>query len=152
MSTPDLMPILSTGDHDHPSQGACVMELCSFLAGEEWSDTPVCTHPVLAVWAQDVNDELSDQNRHLILSRLPRLMNSAAECGLNGEPLDSNLVDALCGWAESHSGTLAIDGSDVRRLRFLDGLLDHYDLLTGRTDVTPLTADDHARLVQLANA
>lgn len=152
MNTPDLMPILSAGYHGNPSEGACVMELCSYLAGEEWSGWPTCTHPVLAVWAQNVNDELSDQNRHLILSRLPRLMNSAAECGLDEEPLDSNLADALRGWAGSHSGMLAIDGSDGRRLRFLDGLLDEYDRLTGRTDVAPLTADDHTRLLQLTNA
>ena len=67
MSTPDFMPILSKGAHDEGSGQACVMEMVSFLAGEEWSDSPSCTHPVLARMAQVVNDRLPDAERHRLV-------------------------------------------------------------------------------------
>lgn len=73
MSTPDFMPILSKGAHPDPSEGACVMEMVSFLAGEEWSDTPSCTHPVLARMAQVVNDRLPDAERHRLVPLIGRL-------------------------------------------------------------------------------
>src|SRR4029077_9468441 len=57
---PDLVPVLSRGKHRHPRQGACFMELASFVAGERWSDHPACTHPLLASLARLVNDATSD--------------------------------------------------------------------------------------------
>lgn len=77
MTTPDLMPILSSGDHASPKEGACVMEMASYLAGEEWSDSPACTHPVLASMARVVNDRLGDSARQSLLPLLPRLMGTA---------------------------------------------------------------------------
>src|SRR5690606_3596459 len=66
MTIPDFMPVLSAGAHDHPSEGACVMEYVSLLAGEDFSDSPVCTHPVLAAGAGAVNDSLPENERHLL--------------------------------------------------------------------------------------
>lgn len=77
MHTPDLMPILSAGSHRDPSKGACIMEMASFLAGEEWSDAPACTHPVLARMARAVNDRLPDSERGALLDLLPRLMDTS---------------------------------------------------------------------------
>ena len=65
---PELVPVLSRGKHRSPRQGACFMELASYLAGERWSDHPACTHPLLAALARDVNDYSSDAGR----SRLAR--------------------------------------------------------------------------------
>lgn len=78
MNIPDGMPVLSAGAHSGPSEGACIMEYASVIAGEEWSDTPACTHPVLTLVAQKVNDDLSDADRHLLLPLLPRLMGTSA--------------------------------------------------------------------------
>ena len=39
--------ILGKGGHD-PSTGACVMEAAAYIAGEDWSDHPDCTSPVIA--------------------------------------------------------------------------------------------------------
>lgn len=80
-TTPEYMPVLSRGAHSGPSKGACIMEYVSFIAGEEWSDTPACTHPVLTRVAQNVNDILSDADRHLLLPLLPRLMGTSARTG-----------------------------------------------------------------------
>jgi len=57
---PELVPALSRGRHRSPRQGACLMELASYLAGERWSAHPACTHPLLAALARDVNDHTSD--------------------------------------------------------------------------------------------
>ena len=84
----DYMPVLSSGVHDDPSQGACVMEYVSLLAGEPWSDTPACTHPVLARAAQVVNDELDDSERHQLVPLIGRLFGTAE----SGTPLDEQKV------------------------------------------------------------
>ena len=35
---------------------ACAMTALAWIAGEDWSDRPVCAHPLLASWVIDVND------------------------------------------------------------------------------------------------
>jgi hypothetical protein len=53
------------------------MEYVSLLAGEPFSDTPACTHTVLAKAAQIVNDRLSDADRHLLVPLIGRLFGTA---------------------------------------------------------------------------
>lgn len=77
--TPDLMPILSQGKHRRPRNGACFMELASFLAGEKWSDHPRCTHPLLAELARSVNDNVGDDARTRLAPLIPEVI------GLNGD-------------------------------------------------------------------
>lgn len=60
---PDGVPVLSRGRHRNARKGACFMEMASFLAGEQWSDHPACTHPLLATVARCVNDLSDDQAR-----------------------------------------------------------------------------------------
>ena len=84
MHTPDFMPVLSAGAHANPKEGACVMEMVSFLAGEDWSDRPACTHPVLAEMARSVNDRLPDDERQKILPLMGRLFGTA-ETGTDRE-------------------------------------------------------------------
>jgi hypothetical protein len=59
----DFMPVLSAGRHRNARRGACFMEYASFLAGQRWSDHPLCTHPSLAALARLVNDLTSDSTR-----------------------------------------------------------------------------------------
>jgi hypothetical protein len=68
---PDLVPRLSRGKHRKPRQGACFMELASYLAGERWSDHPACTHPLLAGLARLVNDHTTDAARGRLLDLVP---------------------------------------------------------------------------------
>ena len=49
----------------NPRKGACFMEYASYLAGEDWSDHPACTHPLLAAIARHVNDCTTDAARIL---------------------------------------------------------------------------------------
>lgn len=77
--TPELMPTLSAGRHRTARQGACFMEFASYLAGERWSDHPVCTHPLLAALARDVNDLTTDAARGELMPLVTRVI------GLNGD-------------------------------------------------------------------
>ncbi len=85
----DVMPLLSSGRHRSPRQGACFMEFASYLAGERWSDHPACTHPALAFLARMTNDCTSNRAR----SRLAELIPSVI--GLNGDEPQVELVVAL---------------------------------------------------------
>lgn len=69
----DGLPTLAGGAHVPGEGKACVMEYVALLAGEPWTDTPECTHPVLALAAQEVNDRLPDQDRHLLVPLIGRL-------------------------------------------------------------------------------
>ena len=84
MTAPDFLPVLAAGSHLNPAAGACVMEYVSLLAGERFSDTPSCTHPVLAAMAQVVNDRLSNADRPLLVPLIGRLFGTAE----TGTPLE----------------------------------------------------------------
>jgi hypothetical protein len=127
------MPILSRGCHESPAEGACFMELASFLAGERWSDRPKCTHPVLAGIARLVNDYMTDEGRHRLLPLLPRYMGTTA-----GRD-DRRVADALRAWMESYPHAVGMFGGnaagDDALLAYATGLVDEYDRLTGRSPV-----------------
>jgi hypothetical protein len=73
MTAPDFLPTLSSGSHDAGQGEACVMEYVSMLAGEEWSDRPECTHPLLAHEARTTNDLLRDGDRPRLVPLIGRL-------------------------------------------------------------------------------
>jgi hypothetical protein len=70
--------ILSTGRHRDPSEGRCLLELVSTLAGEPWSDHPRCVHPVLGSIARRVNDACSDAARDDLVPLAPVLIGTAS--------------------------------------------------------------------------
>jgi hypothetical protein len=71
---PALVPVLSRGKHRSARQGACFMELVSYLAGERWSDHPACTHPLLAALGRDVNDYTSNAGRTRLVELVPSVI------------------------------------------------------------------------------
>ena len=48
---------------DSPDEGACVMELASMLAGEEFSDQPVSVCPVIGAFLRKHNDSIDDERQ-----------------------------------------------------------------------------------------
>jgi hypothetical protein len=54
---------LGTGRHLSPSDGVCVMELASMLAGEKFSDHPAAVCPVIAAFLRAYNDSIDDRRR-----------------------------------------------------------------------------------------
>lgn len=79
MHIPDAMPTLSAGSHDAEHGEACVMEYVSLLAGEEWSDRPDCTHPLLAHEARTTNDLLRESDRTRLVPLIGRLFGTAED-------------------------------------------------------------------------
>lgn len=70
---PDGLPTLSAGSHREGEGKACVMELVSVIAGESWSDKPMCVHPMLRAASIVVNDMLDDEHRNLMVPVMLRL-------------------------------------------------------------------------------
>ena len=89
VTAPELMPVLSRGKHRNPRQGACFMEMVSFLAGQRWSDHPGCTHPLLAEMARLVNDDVTDQLRPQLVPMIPSVI------GLTSDDLHMDVAIAL---------------------------------------------------------
>jgi hypothetical protein len=79
MAVPDFLPTLSHGAHDADAGEACVMEYVSLLAGEEWSDRPECTHPILAHEARTTNDLLLDHDRPRLVPLVGRLFGTTED-------------------------------------------------------------------------
>ena len=79
MNVPDALPTLSAGSHDADHGEACVMEYVSLLAGEEWSDRPECTHPMLAHEARTTNDLLRDSDRARLVPLISRLFGTTED-------------------------------------------------------------------------
>ena len=59
---------LGAGSHNPPNGefDACVMEMTSYLAGEDWSDSPECVSPVIAAFMRRWNDDLDDKGRQML--------------------------------------------------------------------------------------
>jgi len=54
---------LSRGKHCSPDEGACVMELASMLAGEQFSDHPKSVCPIIAAFLRGYNDAVDEERR-----------------------------------------------------------------------------------------
>jgi hypothetical protein len=63
MSVSHQTVTLARGKHTSARSGACVMELASMLAGEEFSDRPASVCPVLAAFLRAYNDAVDDRRR-----------------------------------------------------------------------------------------
>lgn len=79
MTIPESLPSLSAGAHDADAGEACVMEYVALLAGEQWSDRPECTHPILAHEARTTNDLLLDRDRQRLVPLIGRLFGTAED-------------------------------------------------------------------------
>jgi hypothetical protein len=100
---------ITRGRHRSPDEGACVMELASMLAGERFTDRPVCTDPVIAAYLRALNDRLP----HRVRQRL--VPYAAAVVGTRGTEQDSRRWRDLC--LEYATGTC-----ERPRLRLFAGL------------------------------
>ena len=74
---PDLLPVLSRGKHKNPARGACFMEYTALLAGEPFSDAPVCVDRELAAVLRHANDILGDADRARLVPLLGRAIGLA---------------------------------------------------------------------------
>jgi hypothetical protein len=103
-TVPEFLPVISKGAHEDPSDGACVMEYVSMIAGEKWSDQPSCTHPVLAMAARFVNDKLSDAERYRMVPFIGRLFGT-------GDTFDKQLSVDLANWSAARAANAAANAA-----------------------------------------
>ena len=73
------VPWIRSGTGATPAEGGCVMQMVSWIADNEWIDSPPCVHPVIRSLAIYVNDELPDDERQKLLDLIPRMMNTNVE-------------------------------------------------------------------------
>src|SRR6478736_7155108 len=66
----EKIPALSSGSHAAESGEMCVMEAVSWVAGEPWSDHPVCACPVISSFLRSWNDGLPNDDRSRLLKPL----------------------------------------------------------------------------------
>ena len=69
---------LYSGAHAEDAHKACVMEAVCYVAGEEWSDSPVCACPVIGEFMRNWNDSLPDNETRdrLLKPLIARLVDS----------------------------------------------------------------------------
>jgi hypothetical protein len=75
----DRLPVLETvelksGSHADFEAGVCVMELVSYMAGEEFSDHPKCASPVLTSFLIRLNDSLPAELRQKLKPLVPKVI------------------------------------------------------------------------------
>jgi len=71
--------LLTTGAHDSPEQGMCMLEMAAYIAGEEFSDHPHCVCPTLAAFGRRWNDALDDQTRQRLKPYIPRMIGTRGD-------------------------------------------------------------------------
>jgi hypothetical protein len=69
---------LSKGKHTSPEDGACVMELASMLAGEQFSDHPAAVCPVIGSFLRAYNDSVDDSRRQDLYAYAARVVGTRA--------------------------------------------------------------------------
>lgn len=136
VNIPDGVPVLSAGKHRRPQQGACFMEMVSYLAGEKWSDHPRCTHPLLSTMARLVNDELSHRARQRITRLIPSVV------GLNPDHWAATPTLVRC----AALAALPVAAADTQNLMAL-ALVNAEAHLAGDHHPTPATLSPRSRQV-----
>ena len=77
--------LLASGSHRSPEEGMCVMELCSYLAHEPFSDHPQCASPVISAGLRSWNDSLDDDARQMLKPLAQRLIGTAAPAHIEAQ-------------------------------------------------------------------
>jgi hypothetical protein len=73
---PEGLPTLSREGHTENSGYACVMEYISVITGDEWSDHPKCTDPLIGSVAMALNDSIYgyETRSRVLVPRIGRLV------------------------------------------------------------------------------
>jgi hypothetical protein len=90
---------LGKGKHSSPSNGACVMELASMLAGEPFADHPRSVCPVIGSFLRAYNDALDDCRRQDLYAYAAAVVGSRSS-----QAVERARADRLAEWA-AHAAT-----------------------------------------------
>ena len=86
---------LSIGNHESVEDGACIMELVSYMANEPWSDTPQCASPSITSFCIWINDSGDQEHRDRLLVLAPKIINTR---DYKKEPERANLFAEYALW------------------------------------------------------
>lgn len=125
---PESLPTLANGKHSEGSGQACVMEYVSILAGEQFSDHPSCTDPVLAAAARAVNDWMTDDGRHMLVPLIGRLFGTATR---GSDTVNVEIARFVNAYVHEMIDTVVDQDPDVVLVNYLTAVLDKFDELTG---------------------
>ncbi len=85
---------LSKGKHSSPETGACVMELASMLAGEQFSDHPQTVCPMVGSFLRAYNDSIDEARRQDLYEYASRVVGSRA-----GTDVERARAEMLMAWS-----------------------------------------------------
>jgi hypothetical protein len=85
---------LGKGKHSSPTNGACVMELASMLAGEPFTDHPQSVCPVIGSFLRAYNDALDDCRRQDLYAYAAAVVGSRSS-----QAVERARADRLAEWA-----------------------------------------------------
>jgi hypothetical protein len=137
MEVPFALPSLDRGSHNPNSGQACIMEYVSVLSGENFTDAPKCTHPVLGHLSRRVFDMMSSNDaRHTMVPYIGRLFGTTPpQDPAERKALAIALAKSAVEWAQKSAADPNRDQQtpDARLLDLFITVLDAYDATTGRT-------------------
>jgi hypothetical protein len=87
---------LKRGKHRSPDDGACVMELVSMIAGEEFTDRPATACPVIASFLRAYNDHCTAQHRQDLYELAALVVDTCADAETEQARL-RQIVDTAAG-------------------------------------------------------
>lgn len=87
---------LSKGKHTSPEQGACVMELASMLAGENFTDHPESVCPAIGSFLRAYNDSIDEDRRQDLYVYAARVVGSRGT-----REIERARAERLTEWAAS---------------------------------------------------
>lgn len=160
VAVPDGMPILKSGSHRDPREGACVMEYISVLCGEPFTMVPTAVDPYVASWCWSINDiRPSDPLRaDLLFPLVPRLLTTHRIHRRHGSWLRAQYQAAVATGYElppnrREGGPAALARHLAEQLvRALDALERDPELAVLPDDPEPALLDDHAAYLEEALA
>lgn len=94
-----MMELLGRGVHANPRRGCNVLEYASVLAGERWSSRPRSVHPALADIVGIVNDQMTDDNRQLLVPLAPWLLGTSTSHPRAWPAITGACICAALAWA-----------------------------------------------------
>ena len=113
---------LSAGAHSSPGEGMCVVELASMIAGEEFSDRPLCVCPVIGAFLRGWNDRASHAERQRLAPYAPRIVGSRADPQVTQERREMSLEWAGAGPRGNRGPSVLSEVSARLRMAILCGL------------------------------
>jgi hypothetical protein len=90
---------LRRGSHETPKSGACVVELASMLAGEDFSDHPDTVCPVIATFLRAYNDALDDERRQDLYPVASAIVGTAAP----GADVSATRIRLIAEWGRAEA-------------------------------------------------